>query len=146
MPSDKEFIREIETHVTTLVQTVAAAEDYYKQYIAEIERALQERLATNQAEYDQAMDRIQQEHQQAVEAVRQELREVEQACGLWATAWDDPAWETFESDLEAPVPYLTRLGQLKVSGALEQPGKSMSIAEIAAAAVVVEPVTQRKGR
>jgi len=119
MPSEKDLIREIQTHATTLAQAVAAAEAWHKRYIAEIEHTLQERLAANQAEYDQTIGRIQQEHDQTMDAVRQELREVEQACGLWAATWDDPAWETFEPDPEAPVPYLTRLGKLRVPGISE---------------------------
>ena len=133
MPSDKDLIRDIETHATTLAQAVAAAEQYYKRYTAEIEHTLQERLAANQTEYDEAMDHIQQEHQQAVDAACQELQEVEQACGLWAAPWDDPAWEAFRPDQEAPVPYLTRLGKLQVT---PSSGREKNIA--------IDPDTARK--
>ena len=114
MPSEKDLIREIETHARTLAQAMAAAEVYYEQYTQEIEHTLQECLAANQAEYDQTMDHLQQEHTQAVAAVRQELQEVEQACGQWATPWDDRTWETHQPDPAAAVPYLTRLGKLEM--------------------------------
>ena len=122
MASEQELLREIEKHATELAQSVAAAEKYYQLYTAEIERELEERLATNQAEYDQAMDRIQREHDQAMDAVHQELREVEQICGLWGAPWNDAVWDTFSPDPEAPVPFLTRLGRLCVSGIHERGG------------------------
>jgi hypothetical protein len=105
-------------HARTLAQAAAAAEVYYDRYMEEIERDMQDRLTSIQTEHDQKMGRIQHEYEQAVDALRQELADVEQACGLWALGWDDPYWDTYEPDLEAPVPILTRLGTLRVSVAI----------------------------
>jgi hypothetical protein len=149
MPSQKDLLREIETHATTLAEAVAAAEVYYEQYVEEIENTLQEQLAANQAEYDQTVERIQQEHDQAVEAVLQQLHEVEEACGLWAAAWDDPAWDDFEPDPEAPVPDITRLGRLTVSADRLTKGTTETLDDIArraAALAPVEPAVSEKKR
>lgn len=114
MPSEAELVREVEVHAKALAQAAGLAEAYFNQYSEEIEHTLQERLAAIQNERDRALEDIRLEYSRTVDTLHREMVEVEQSCGLWALPWDDPGWDTYQPDPEAPIPILTRMGTLQV--------------------------------
>ena len=114
--NEKEALAQIREQATALAQAVAAAEAWYRRYTEDIERQLQQSLADAQNELDRTVSQFEGEHRRVLTKIGEQLAQVQVEFGSWALPWEDATWATYQPGTEIPIPYLTRLGTMKVVG------------------------------
>lgn len=113
---EKEALTQIQEQATALAQAVAAAEAWYRRYIEDIERQFQQAQADAKSKFDRTVSQLESEHQAVLPKIADQLSAVQVECGLWALPWEDDTWTTYQPVAGLPIPYLTRLGTMKVLG------------------------------
>lgn len=124
--------QEIQAHYARLKQAADEAQFWYQRYVDEVKTHYQERIREIEHAFDQAHGRLLVDKQQALDAATAEVEQVVQETQAqlgklyttfrWVLApWDDPAWEHYIPDPEAPIPSGLRIGRLAVPKQIDFP-------------------------
>jgi S-DNA-T family DNA segregation ATPase FtsK/SpoIIIE len=121
MPSEHDLIRQIQSHVTRLVQAVADAGFWHDRWLVQAEQEHRHQVAQLEARYEQAMAAARSAYEATLSKVTEDNRAVIQDAGLLAAPWDDLLWVSWTPSLTLPLPGGgpgggTRIGQLTEEG------------------------------
>jgi nucleotide-binding universal stress UspA family protein/energy-coupling factor transporter ATP-binding protein EcfA2 len=116
MPSERDLIQQIQSHVTRLVQAVSDARFWHDRWLQQAEQGHQHRLAELEVDYKQAMAAAKSAYEATLSKVTSESDALAQAAGLLAAPWDAPLWASWTPLLGGGPGGVTRIGQLTEAG------------------------------
>jgi len=131
MPSQRELIRELESHAARLVQAAASARFWRDTWLKETEEAQTARVTQANAERERVQTAAEQQYKQTMEQATAEYRthtttlvpELNTAfapLGLSIAPFSDVRWHSFSPATDAKVPPLTRIGALTEASSFEK--------------------------
>ncbi len=116
MPSERDLIQQIQSHVTRLVQAVADAQFWYDRWLEQAGQAHRHQVAQLEARYEQTMAAARSAYEATLSKVTEDNRAVIQGAGFLAAPWDDPLWASWTPLAGREPGGATRIGQLTETG------------------------------
>ncbi len=113
MPSEKELIQQIESHVTLLAQAVSDAQFWYDRILEQAEEEYQANVEKSEARYKKAVSEAQSAYEATAMSAVEDVRSITQSTGMASTPWDDPSWQSWTPATEETIPECVRMGQLE---------------------------------
>lgn len=123
--STEQIQQEIQTTYTRLKQAAADARYWYEHYLDDIKARYQQRLQEIERAYQAKQDQVQAQLQEALttaeaasaEVQRQaqtQLAQMRSAFRWVVSPWEDPLWQDYAPQLDAPIPSAVRMGRLAI--------------------------------
>jgi len=118
MPSERDLINQIQSHVTRLVQAAADAQFWHDRWLEQAGQEHQRRVAEFEARYQQVLAGAKSAYEATLRQVVGESNAItlSASAGLLATSWDDPLWGSWVPAKGRSIPQITRIGQLAEAG------------------------------
>lgn len=116
MTTEKQLLNDLLSKVTALLKNRQVVDYFNRVNLSEIEQSLKENLAASEKIFDETCSKLINNHRQLTDELSQELFKFENEIGFWCAPWDSPSWHTYMPDVNAKVPYLTRIGKFSISG------------------------------
>ena len=119
------FTEAIQLHYKRLRQAEAEMRYWHEHYLDEVKLRYQQRLkeiettyngrqAQADGEYRQALTQADQKLENVRQQARNKLDEMRSAFHWVVSGWDDPAWQQYAPQIDAPLPSAVRIGRLDV--------------------------------
>ncbi len=112
MPSERDLIRQIQSHVTHLVQAVADASFWHDRWIEQAEQEHKQRIAELETQHAVTMAQAQSVYDATFAKSKEQARRVSDMAGLLAVPWDDEPWQQWSPASDGKVLTYARAGTL----------------------------------
>jgi S-DNA-T family DNA segregation ATPase FtsK/SpoIIIE len=116
MPSESELVKQIQSHVTSLVKAVADAQFWHDHWLKQAGQEHEHQVTEIEARYQQALAKARSAYEVTLTKVAEGIPTITQSAGLLAAPWGDPLWRSWMPVAEGSVPPFTRTGQLVETG------------------------------
>ncbi|MBC7264338.1 MAG: hypothetical protein H5T64_08250 [Chloroflexi bacterium] len=115
MPSERDLIQQVQSHVRRLVQALADAQYWHDRWLGQAEQEHERRIAEIDSHHEKAMVEARSVYEATLRRVNEENSAIISTAGLWAAPWDDSLWASWSPVAEG-IPRLTRIGELVEAG------------------------------
>jgi energy-coupling factor transporter ATP-binding protein EcfA2 len=112
MPSERDLIHQIQSHVTRLVQAVADAQFWHDHWLKQAGQEHEHHVAEIEARHQQALAKARSAYEATLKKVTEDIPTITQSAGLLAAPWEDSMWGSWTPTVEQSIPEFTRVGQL----------------------------------
>jgi len=116
MPSERDLIQQIQSHVTRLVQAVADAGFWHDRRLEQAGQEHRHQVAGLEARYEQAMAAARSAYEAMLSKVTEDNTALIRGAGLLAAPWDDPLWASWSPPAGGGPGGATRIGELVEEG------------------------------